>query len=46
MAVLDKEYLGMGSEVKKFETDLEKFFNAKVICVVNGTAALFSIGSL
>ena len=38
--VLDKEYLGMGEEVKKFETALSSFFNRSAICVVNGTCAL------
>ena len=40
MNILDKEYLGMGSEVSMFEKDLENFFNNDVVCVVNGTAAL------
>ena len=30
----------MGPEVKKFESELEKFFERKVICVNSGTAAL------
>ena len=38
--VIDKQYLGMGPEVMKFEQSLEKFFNRKVICVNSGTAAL------
>lgn len=40
MNVLDREYLGMGSEVKQFESDLSNFFGRKAICVVNGTAGL------
>ncbi len=40
MSVLDREYLGMGSEVKQFETDLSNFFGRKTVCVSNGTAAL------
>ena len=40
--VLRKEYLGMGSEVKLFERELEKFIGGKgrVLCVSSGTAAL------
>ena len=38
--VIQKQYLGMGPEVKKFESELEKFFERKVICVNSGTAAL------
>ena len=30
--VLDKEFLGMGPEVKKFEEELTKFFNRKAVC--------------
>ena len=40
MSVLDREYLGMGIEVQKFEKALSDFFNRPAICVVNGTAAL------
>jgi dTDP-4-amino-4,6-dideoxygalactose transaminase len=40
LKVLDKEYLGMGEEVKYFETQLEIYFEREVCCVVNGTAAL------
>ena len=40
MAVLDAEYLGMGTEVQKFEAALEAFFGRPVICTVNGTAGL------
>ena len=40
MNVLDKEFLGMGHEVHEFEQLLEKYFQRKVTCVVNGTAAL------
>ena len=38
--VLQKEYLGMGQEVKLFEKNLEKFLNNKCVCVSSGTAAL------
>ncbi len=38
--VLDKEYLGMGEDVKEFESLLQDFFGRHVVCVVNGTAAL------
>jgi dTDP-4-amino-4,6-dideoxygalactose transaminase len=40
MGVLDREYLGMGSEVQQFEQALTDFFGRPAICVVNGTAAL------
>lgn len=38
--VLDKEYLGMGENVKEFEDKLSKFLSNNVICVSSGTAAL------
>lgn len=38
--VLSSEFLGMGPEVKKFETDLESFFCRPVVAVNSGTAAL------
>lgn len=38
--VLDHEFLGMGSEVQKFEDALSKFFGRPVACVNSGTAAL------
>jgi dTDP-4-amino-4,6-dideoxygalactose transaminase len=38
--ILDKEFLGMGPEVKKFETELESFFSRPVVAVNSGTAAL------
>lgn len=38
--VLDREFLGMGTEVKKFEDELTKFFDRPVVCVSTGTAAL------
>jgi len=38
--VLEKEFLGMGDEVQKFECELSQFFGRPVVCVVNGTAAL------
>jgi dTDP-4-amino-4,6-dideoxygalactose transaminase len=40
MGVLDREFLGMGVEVQKFEEELTKFLGRPVVCVVNGTAAL------
>lgn len=40
MDVLDKEFLGMGTEVRLFEEALTTFFGRPAICVVNGTAAL------
>jgi len=40
MAVLDKEYLGMGAEVQQFEQALSAFFGRPAVCVVNGTAAV------
>jgi dTDP-4-amino-4,6-dideoxygalactose transaminase len=40
MGVLDREYLGMGAEVKKLEEELTEFFGRPAVCVVNGTAAL------
>ena len=39
MAVLDREYLGMGLEVQQFENTLSTF-NRPAICVANGTSAL------
>lgn len=38
--ILDNEYLGMGSEVKRFEDELTNYFGRPAVCVVNGTAAL------
>lgn len=40
MGVLEREYLGMGSEVQQFEQALTEFFGRPAVCVVNGTAAL------
>jgi dTDP-4-amino-4,6-dideoxygalactose transaminase len=40
LGVLDREYLGMGAEVKQFEQALTDFFGRPTVCVVNGTAAL------
>lgn len=40
MGVLDQEYLGMGSEVQRFEAELGVYLGRPVVCVVNGTAAL------
>lgn len=38
--VLDKEYLGMGEEVRIFEKDLSNFFSRTTLCVSSGTAAV------
>tara|TARA_A100000164_G_C21898839_1_gene769419 strand:+ start:679 stop:1821 length:1143 start_codon:yes stop_codon:yes gene_type:complete len=38
--VLDKEFLGMGPEVKNFENELKDFFKRDVVCFNSGTAAL------
>ncbi|XDZ70415.1 DegT/DnrJ/EryC1/StrS family aminotransferase [Alphaproteobacteria bacterium LSUCC0744] len=40
MGVLDREYLGMGTEVQQFEQALSDFFGRPAVCVANGTAAL------
>lgn len=40
MGVLDREFLGMGAEVQRFEQALTEFFGRPAVCVVNGTAAL------
>jgi dTDP-4-amino-4,6-dideoxygalactose transaminase len=40
MGVLDREYLGMGTEVRQFEQALADFFGRPAVAVVNGTAAL------
>ena len=40
MEVLDREFLGMGAEVKKFEDMLSDFFGRPTLCVSSGTAAL------
>ena len=40
LRVLNKEFLGMGPEVKKFENDLTRFFGRKTLCVSSGTSAL------
>jgi dTDP-4-amino-4,6-dideoxygalactose transaminase len=40
MGVLDREFLGMGAEVQRFEQMLTDFFGRSTVCVVNGTAAL------
>ncbi|MBP9490082.1 MAG: DegT/DnrJ/EryC1/StrS family aminotransferase [Aliarcobacter sp.] len=42
MSVLDKEYLGMGEEVKNFENDIKEYLQTskEVICVSTGTSAL------
>ena len=40
MDVLNKEFLGMGEEVKNFESMLQEFFGRPVACVSTGTSAL------
>lgn len=40
MGVLDRERLGMGTDVQQFEAALSDFFGRPSLCVVNGTAAL------
>jgi len=40
LGVLDREFLGMGSEVQLFEEALTEFFGRPAVCVANGTAAL------
>ncbi len=40
LQVLDREFLGMGAEVQKFEIELGTFFSRPVVCVNTGTAAL------
>jgi dTDP-4-amino-4,6-dideoxygalactose transaminase len=40
MGVLEREYLGMGTEVQRFEAELGSYIGRPVACVVNGTAAL------
>ena len=38
--VLNREYLGMGTNVQLFEEALSEYFGRPAICVVNGTASL------
>jgi len=38
--VLDREYLGMGTEVQLFEQALTEFFGRTALCLINGTSAL------
>ena len=40
MNVLNREFLGMGTDVQKFEEMLAHFFERPVVCVSTGTAAL------
>lgn len=42
LKVLDKEYLGMGEEVKQFEEKIQHYLQTKmsVVCVNTGTSAL------
>ncbi len=37
---LDREYLGMGTEVQSFEAELEAYLGRPAVCVATGTAAL------
>ena len=38
--VLDREFLGMGTDVQQFEEALTDFFGSPTVCVSSGTAAL------
>ena len=38
--VLEREFLGMGAEVREFENLLTNYFGRECNCVVNGTAAI------
>lgn len=40
LQVLDREFLGMGAEVQKFEFELGTFFSRPAVCVNTGTAAI------
>ncbi len=40
LRVLEHEFLGMGTEVQNFESELTNFFGRPAVCVANGTAAL------
>jgi dTDP-4-amino-4,6-dideoxygalactose transaminase len=40
LGVLDREYLGMGDDVRRFEEALTDFFGRSAVCVNTGTAAL------
>ncbi len=42
LEVLEKEYLGMGEEVKQFETEIKRYLGTEkeVVCVNTGTSAL------
>lgn len=40
IGVLEREYLGMGTEVQQFEEALSHFFGRPAVCVNTGTAAL------
>ena len=40
LGVLDREFLGMGTDVQEFEASLTEFFERPTACVINGTAAL------
>lgn len=40
LGVLDREYLGMGDEVRRFEEALSQFIGRPAVCVNTGTAAL------
>jgi len=40
LAVLEREYLGMGDDVRRFEEALTSYFGRPAVCVNTGTAAL------
>jgi dTDP-4-amino-4,6-dideoxygalactose transaminase len=40
MKVLDSEFLGMGVNVQKFESELSEFLQRPAVCVATGTAAI------
>jgi dTDP-4-amino-4,6-dideoxygalactose transaminase len=40
LKVLEKEFLGMGEEVDKFEKKLSKIFKRSTVCVSSGTSAI------
>lgn len=40
LRALEREYLGMGQEVKLFEEELTSYFGRKAVCVNTGTSAL------
>jgi dTDP-4-amino-4,6-dideoxygalactose transaminase len=40
LSVLEREYLGMGEDVRRFEESLTRYFDRPAVCVNTGTAAL------